>query len=85
MSGFELHSFCESCGAHRRRMPFGSYSEFFDRDPCRRCGSHKTGNQVVAKQVRVGRWPWTLGWVDQNGVRVDEPAASTDREDGAHG
>lgn len=72
MSEFDMHSFCDECGAHRRRMPFGQRSRFFDSEPCWRCGALSGGAvQEIARRARVGRWPWQRGWVDRAGNRMD--------------
>lgn len=81
MAEFAMHSFCERCGAHRRRLPFGKRSYFFDREPCHRCGEPGSGNQEIAQRVRVGRWPWQRGWVDRDGNRVDLPSPSPSKGD----
>lgn len=73
MSEFDAHSFCKDCGHHRRRMPFGGGSAFFDSEPCGHCGRSGAGHQHVAKTVRVGRWPWQRQWVDREGRLVDVP------------
>lgn len=69
---FDMHSFCDRCGAHRLRMPFGTESSFFDRNagPCGHCGEEGPGTQLVARRARVGRWPWQRAWVDRNGYLV---------------
>jgi len=71
---FDMHSFCTACGAHRRRMPFGERSRFFDSGPCWRCGaSSGDARQVIATRARVGRWPWQRGWITRDGERLDVP------------
>lgn len=86
MGDFEIHSFCPECGHHRRRMPFGRRSGFFDRGPCEKCGAppppYGTSHQRTARNVRVGRWPWQRGWVDRDGNRVDSARASEGSTDG---
>lgn len=54
--GYDLHSFCRDCGAHRRRMPFGSYDTFWDGEPCSKCGSENYGKPLVARSDWRGRW-----------------------------
>lgn len=75
MADFAAHSFCDGCGAHRRRQPFGGGSAFFDRNdgPCHRCGEPGPGHQHIATRARVGRHWWQRGWVDRDGRRVDVP------------
>lgn len=76
MSEFGMHSFCMVCGSHRRRMPFGERSGFFDSRPCPGCGaSMYDARQEPARRARVGRWPWQRGWVDRDGKRLDVPAS----------
>lgn len=74
MAEFALHSFCKACGAHKLRMPSGDSDPFWDRRPCRKCGEHRPGRCVVAREARVGGWPWQRGWVTPFGERADVPA-----------
>lgn len=76
---YDVHGFCLDCGAHRRRLPFGSYSRFFDKGPCGKCGFYNRDGFVV-RRAQVGRWPWQRDWVTRDGERLD--LRSRDREDG---
>ena len=78
IGGFDMHSFCDGCGAHRRRMPFGTSEDFFDRGPCASCGWRGPGHHEVARRVRLGVWPWPTEWRDRDGVRVDVPEVVPD-------
>lgn len=77
---FDMHSFCTRCGGHKKRMPFGKRSDFFDSRPCHRCGNRGIGRQVVARRAKVGRWFWQRGWVDEGGARVDVPEVNQGAE-----
>lgn len=70
MTEYAMHSFCTSCGGHRRRMPFGSSNKFWDTGPCPRCGGFGSESLVV-RRGRVGRWPWQRGWVAKDGEPVE--------------
>lgn len=78
MGEFALHSFCDACGRHRRRMPFGDDDSFWDRNagPCRHCGEAAPGHRHICR--RIG-WIFKGGfagihWADRDGRRVDVPA-----------
>lgn len=74
---FDMHSFCDGCGDHRLRMPFGQEGRFFDvnHGPCPSCGEPGPGHQHICRLIRpVGsRWWHRRVWLDRSGNRVDVP------------
>ena len=61
MSGWAMQAFCDECGRHRRRMPFGEADSFWIHGVCPACASREV-EFAIARYGWTGRWPWPFGW-----------------------